>query len=112
MQCKANSCSCRAEFVTHWNSDHSPKWGVCRYHRFAHPDDWPATTKRIEQYKQWIAFFAMLQHADSDPMFKPQPGESVNEWRNRMEKTLRDLILPTRGDGYENFKETIARLSG
>lgn len=112
MQCKANSCPCRAEFITHWNDDKSPKWGVCRYHRAAHPDDWPATTKRIEQYKQWIAFFAMFSQAEKDSLFRPHPDESVNAWRNRIEKTLRELILQSGGDGYENFKETISRLTG
>jgi glyoxylase-like metal-dependent hydrolase (beta-lactamase superfamily II) len=114
--CKANGCPLKAEFVTHWQTDHEgrnvPKWGVCRYHRMTEPERWNEATRRLLLYAKMANALITIK-TNADPLFMSLPGEGFNEWIERTERNLRDLVVgridPV--DAAANFKKIINLLS-
>ena len=117
MNCKANKCPLPVEFVTNWeqqpgSTSVKPKWGVCRFHRQAVPEDWTITTQRILEYENECLAFINI-HKIKNPILMPQPEETASGYLNRGESTLNKLILGDvdPADAYANFKRIIELLS-
>lgn len=107
MSCKANGCPLRAEFVTNYHPDGSPKWGLCRYHRMVDAKQWKITTARIIEYLPTLLLFAKINDL-ADPILLPLPGEDVPTWIGRARENLRRVITGTyhnQTDGEANFAQ-------
>ena len=112
MSCKANSCPLRAEFVTDYNDDGTPKWGVCRYHQMADYADWKMITARIHEYAPMLKLFSDV-HELHDPIVRPLPGEDVPTWVARVRENLRRVITGdyhSQTDGEANFAQLYSAL--
>lgn len=115
MQCKANGCPLKAEFVTNWETVENvtrPKWGVCWYHRQADPERWTITTERIKAYADIATAIRTIAN-NNHVIFQPIPGESVADYIKSVEATLNKLILGDLDPGAaaDNFAKIIQLLS-
>lgn len=107
MSCKVNKCPLKAEFVTDYDDDGNPKWGLCRYHRMVEASEWRRVTARIEEYLPALLLFAKINDI-TDPILLPLPGEDVPTWIDRIRENLRRVITGTyhnQTDGEANFAQ-------
>jgi len=118
VKCKANSCPLDVDFITNWENDEfgkkRPKWGVCRYHRNAQPDEWVRTTDRIKANALGVLAIRTFRNIERDPVFKPIPGETTTAYFDRIENQVRLLINGNENeiDGDDAFRKIISLLSG
>jgi hypothetical protein len=100
--CKANGCPLPFEHVTHWyepegrNKPRRPKWGVCTFHHEAPADQWTATTRRILDNLRILQLINTTQTINEAEL-KPSHGEAVDKWISRLQKLMRQRILPDQG---------------
>jgi len=112
MHCKANGCFLPVNFITHWHDlekgekSPRPRWGVCFYHRAAHPHDWKEVTRRINLYKKELDLINAVKSIDHI-MLKPVVGEKYCNWIARCEAYFNVVIIPNTdgADGAHYFNE-------
>jgi len=114
MQCKVNNCPLGVDFVTDWNPDKTPKWGLCWYHRHSKAVEWTATTNLINQNLTVIVAIRAIMKIN-DPVFMPRLFENVSTWRERCESNLNRIIFNKKSDDeqaeiYEKLRELQNRL--
>ena len=112
--CKANGCPLMATEVTdYWPRESKsdplePRWGLCKWHHQAHPEDWPAVSAATRRNKHELRVMQELE-AITNPATKPGNAETVAEWVARISATV--AAQTSAGSHPEIAQQSIRRIN-